>query len=100
LRLDQAARWAGEEGFDVFTSSLLYSRRQVHATIAEEGERAAWSSRTTFLYRDFRPAWQEGIRLSKKWGLYRQQYCACMYSEAERYSTSGADSRRPRGSIS
>ena len=85
LRFGHVARWAGRNAFDAFTSSLLYSRRQAHAIIAEEGERAARSFETTFLYRDFRPAWQEGIHLSKKWGLYRQQYCACMQSETERY---------------
>jgi predicted adenine nucleotide alpha hydrolase (AANH) superfamily ATPase len=85
LRFKHVARWAGQEGFDAFTSSLLYSQRQAHAIIAEAGI-AAQGSKTAFLYRDFRPAWQEGIRLSKEWGLYRQQYCACVYSETERYA--------------
>ena len=39
-----------------------------------------------FVYRDFRPLWQEGIDLSKEWGLYRQNYCACIFSEAERFA--------------
>ena len=86
LRFGHVARWTRSEGFDAFSSSLLYSRRQAHAIIAEEGEKAANISGTVFLYRDFRPAWQEGIELAKQWGLYRQQYCACMYSEAERYA--------------
>ena len=86
LRFGHVARWAGSEGFDAFCSSLLYSRRQAHAIIAEEGERAARRFGTAFLYRDFRPAWREGIELSRTWGLYRQQYCACMHSEAERYA--------------
>ncbi|MBG0777809.1 MAG: epoxyqueuosine reductase QueH [Desulfovibrionaceae bacterium] len=38
-----------------------------------------------FLYRDFRSGWAEGIETSKAWGLYRQQYCACLLSEFERY---------------
>ena len=86
LRFEYVARWAEQEHFDAFSSSLLYSRRQAHAIIAEEGEKAARRYNTVFLYRDFRPAWQEGIDLSRQWGLYRQQYCACMYSEAERYA--------------
>ena len=85
LRLDQVARWTVKEGFDAFTSSLLYSQRQAHSIISEEGDKAARRSGTAFLYRDFRPFWQEGIKLSQKWGLYRQQYCACIYSETERY---------------
>ena len=86
LRLGQVARWAAGEGFDAFSSSLLFSRRQAHAVIAEEGEQAARRAGAAFLYRDFRPAWREGIELSKSWGLYRQQYCACIYSETERYA--------------
>ena len=86
LRFKYVARWAEEEDFDAFSSGLLYSRHQAHAIIAEEGEKAARQAGTTFLYRDFRPAWQEGINLAKKWGLYRQQYCACVYSETERYA--------------
>jgi len=86
LRFRHVAQWACREGFDAFTSSLLYSRRQAHAIVAEEGEEAARRFGTAFLYRDFRPAWQEGIQLSKTWGLYRQQYCACLFSETERYA--------------
>ena len=86
LRFGHVALWAGKEGFDAFTSSLLYSRHQDHATVAEEGAEAASRFGTVFLYRDFRLAWQEGIHLSKKWGLYHQQYCACLSSETERYA--------------
>ena len=90
LRFTHVARLAGREGFDAFTSSLLYSRRQAHTIIAEEGEKAARRFGTAFLYRDFRPAWQEGVNLSKQWGLYRQQYCACAYSETERFQKTQA----------
>jgi epoxyqueuosine reductase len=38
-----------------------------------------------FLYRDFRLGWKEGVKESKRMGLYRQQYCGCIYSEKERY---------------
>ena len=93
LRFGHVARWAAQEGFDAFTSSLLSSRRQAHAIVVEEGEEAARRCGTVFLYRDFRPAWQEGIELSKTWGLYRQQYCACLYSEAERYAAEWESAR-------
>jgi predicted adenine nucleotide alpha hydrolase (AANH) superfamily ATPase len=39
-----------------------------------------------FLYDDFRSGWQEGIRISRELGLYRQQYCGCIYSERDRYA--------------
>jgi predicted adenine nucleotide alpha hydrolase (AANH) superfamily ATPase len=86
LRLERTAFWAKEQGFDAFSTGLLYSRRQPHEIIAEEGEKAARLAGVTFLYRDFRFAWREGIELSKEWGLYRQNYCGCLYSEMERHA--------------
>lgn len=84
-RLDAAARSARENGFDAFSSSLFYSRYQNHDLMRTKAEEAAERHGTPFLYRDFRPGWQEGIRRSKEMGLYRQQYCGCIYSEKERY---------------
>lgn len=84
-RLDAVAAAAKEGGFDAFTSSLFYSRYQNHELMRTKAEEAAEKLGIPFLYRDFRPGWQEGIRRSKELGLYRQQYCGCIYSEKERY---------------
>jgi epoxyqueuosine reductase len=84
-RLRATARAAAEGGFDAFSASLLYSRYQRHDEIRELGEQFGSEFGVPFLYQDFRPGWQEGIRLSKELGLYRQQYCGCIYSEKERY---------------
>jgi predicted adenine nucleotide alpha hydrolase (AANH) superfamily ATPase len=84
-RLEAAAAEAAKQGYEAFTSSLLYSRYQRHDQIRELGEQAARDHGVSFYYEDFRPGWQEGIRLSKEMGLYRQQYCGCIYSEKERY---------------
>ena len=46
----------------------------------------AAGGKTKFLYRDFRTGWKEGIETSKDWGIYRQQYCGCLYSEGDRYA--------------
>lgn len=85
LRLDRAARQAREGGFEGFTTTLLYSKYQDHQAIRAAGEAAAKAHGTPFHYEDFRPGWEEGIRLSKEWGLYRQPYCGCIFSEFERY---------------
>lgn len=84
-RLSITAQVAAAEGFDAFTASLLYSRYQRHDTIKELGDKLGDENMIPFLYQDFRKGWQEGIRLSKELGLYRQQYCGCVYSEKERY---------------
>lgn len=84
-RMRATAAAAAEHGFEAFSSSLLYSRYQLHEEIRALGEQAAREFDVVFYYEDFRPGWQEGIRLSKEQGLYRQQYCGCIYSEKERY---------------
>jgi len=96
-RLEAAARAAAAGGFAAFTSTLLYSRYQQHADIRELGEAIGARHGVAFHYDDYRRGWQEGIRISKEVGLYRQQYCGCIYSEKERYGkTSGA---QPDGSF-
>lgn len=84
-RLRATAEKASQDGFEAFTASLLYSRYQRHDEIRRLGEQIAKEYGIFFWYEDFRPGWQEGIRLSKEMGLYRQQYCGCVYSEKERY---------------
>lgn len=84
-RLEMTARTAADKGFDAFTASLLYSRYQRHDEIREIGENLAERYGVMFHYADYRSGWQEGINVSKELGLYRQQYCGCIYSEKERY---------------
>ena len=84
-RLRATAAAAAEHGFEAFSASLLYSRYQRHDEIRELAEQAAQEHGVIFHYGDFRTGWQEGIRLAREMGLYRQQYCGCVYSEKERY---------------
>ena len=86
LRLARTARLARERGFSAFTTTLLSSVFQKHERIREAGLAAeAEAGGPAFLYRDFRPAFREGVRLSREWGVYRQRYCGCLFSEMERY---------------
>lgn len=94
VRLRKTAEMTAKLGFEAFSSSLLYSRYQNHQLLRETGELAAQEAGVVFAYQDFRPLWQEGIRISKEWGVYRQQYCGCVFSEYERY---GRDFFRIRG---
>ena len=82
-RMERTAALAVEQGFDAFTSSLLYSRYQHHETIIAEAQRAAALAGARFLYRDFRPWWWDGINLSKELGIYRQKWCGCILSMKE-----------------
>jgi predicted adenine nucleotide alpha hydrolase (AANH) superfamily ATPase len=84
-RLKSTALLARRGKFDYFSSTLLYSKHQQHELIRSMGESIGKSVGVPFLYHDYREGWKEGIECSKEMGLYRQQYCGCVYSEKERY---------------
>ncbi|WP_300668099.1 epoxyqueuosine reductase QueH [Desulfoluna sp.] len=85
-RLRATALLAKRGKFEAFTSTLLYSRHQNHELIKSIAESLARQVGVKFYYEDFRPGWKEGIDTSKEMGLYRQQYCGCIYSEKDRYA--------------
>jgi len=84
-RLKFTAQQAKQDQYDAFTSTLLYSRFQKHDLIHEIGETIARQVGIPFLYQDFREGWNEGIRISREMGMYRQPYCGCIYSEKDRF---------------
>ena len=85
-RLEQTAKYAAENGFEAFTSTLFYSIYQQHNLMRELAQHFAEVYGVEFYYEDFRVGWQEGIDISLALGLYRQGYCGCVFSEEERYS--------------
>ncbi|MBN1327472.1 MAG: epoxyqueuosine reductase QueH [Candidatus Cloacimonetes bacterium] len=84
-RLRQTAAVAKKGNFDFFTSTLLYSKFQNHEQIKAIAASLAEEYDVAFLDHDLREYWKEGIELSKAAGMYRQQYCGCIYSERDRY---------------
>lgn len=85
VRMDETARFAAEQGFDAFTTTLLISPYQKHDRIIAAAEAAARKYGVTFLYRDFRPLFREGQEEARARGFYMQKYCGCIFSEEERY---------------
>ena len=84
-RLAYTAQLAMREQYDCFTTTLLYSRFQRHDLIREIGKDLSDKLGIHFYYQDFRVGWTEGVKISKELGMYRQQYCGCIYSEKQRY---------------
>ncbi len=85
LRLKRAASVARKGKYDYFSTTLLVSPFQKHDLIREIGEAVAGECDIPFFYSDFRPGFKEATILSKELGMYRQQYCGCIYSEKERF---------------
>lgn len=84
-RIEKTVQTAKKGKFDYFTTTLLYSKMQNHGLISELCESFAAKYSVPFYYYDFREGWKEGIEESKRIGVYRQQYCGCIYSEEDRY---------------
>lgn len=84
-RIEQAALWAAQNGFDAFTTTLLASLYQDHNKMKEIGERMEKKYGVKFLYRDFRGNFRDGNALAREKGFYMQKYCGCIFSEEDRY---------------
>jgi len=84
-RLLATARVARGGKFDAFTSTLLYSKFQNHEVIKAIGQQVVQEVGVPFYYEDFRKGWAEGANKTKKLGLYKQQYCGCLFSERDRF---------------
>lgn len=82
LRLGRTAKRAGELGFAAFSTTLLASREQDRDLVAAEGRAAAEAHGLRFVEGDLR-RYLPGEKLLR--GIYKQQYCGCVFSEEERY---------------
>ena len=85
VRLEETAKFAAENGFDAFTSTLFVSPYQNHELLKLTAEAVAEKYGVKFLYRDFRPFFKEGQEKARELQLYMQKYCGCVFSEEERY---------------
>lgn len=88
LRLSEAARVAKEKGMDYFTTTLSVSPHKNANWLNEIGEQMEQEYGVPYLYSDFkkRNGYKRSIELSEQYHLYRQDFCGCKYSKAEKES--------------
>ena len=86
VRLEQTVKYAKENGFDSFTSTLFVSPYQNHEELKKICEELSEKYNIEFLYRDFRVGFREGQAKARELGLYMQKYCGCIFSEEDRYA--------------
>lgn len=86
VRLEQTAKYAKENGYEAFTTTLLVSPYQNHEALIEVANMMAKKYDIEFLYRDFRIGFREGQNKARELGLYMQKYCGCIFSEEMRYN--------------
>ena len=85
LRLLDTARLADELGIETFSTTLSISPHKRFSDIVISAENARRCYGGNFLAEDFkkRDGFIRSIELSKRYGLYRQNYCGCRYSKRE-----------------
>ena len=89
LRLRKTAELAAESGQDYFATTLTISPLKNAAKLNEIGERLALEYHVPWLPSDFKKknGYKRSIELSAEYGLYRQNYCGCVYSREQRTSS-------------
>lgn len=83
LRLERAARYAAEHGFDYFCSTLSISPLKNAQKLNEIGAELSEIYKVPSLPNDFKKkgGYLRSIELSREHGLYRQNYCGCVFSK-------------------
>ena len=82
LRLSKTALYAKTNGYDIFGTTLTVSPHKNATVINEIGQRISKTKGIDYLVADFKKqdGFKKSITLAKDYGLYRQNYCACVYS--------------------
>jgi len=79
MRLQETFNYLKQCGADYFTSTLSISPHKSTAAVNRIGSEIGGDK---FLARDFKKkeGFKRASQLAKQWGLYRQNYCGCIYS--------------------
>lgn len=93
LRLERCARLAAENKFDFFTTTLTVSPLKDAQLLNRLGLETGEKYGVPFFPSDFkkRNGYLRSLELSKQYGLYRQNYCGCVYSRRSDTILGGSD---------
>ena len=83
LRLEASAKYAKENNFDYFTTTLTISPLKSSKLLNEIGHDLESKYNIKYLYSDFKKkeGYKRSIVLSHEYNLYRQDYCGCKFSK-------------------
>ena len=83
MRLEKTAQLAKLHEYDYYCSTLTVSPHKNSKVINEIGEKISNIYNIKWLYSDFKKneGFKQSIELSKKYNLYRQDYCGCIFSK-------------------
>ena len=86
LRLEESAMAARDMGADYFTTTLSISPMKNAQKLNEIGGELGEKYGVKYLFSDFkkRNGYKRSTELSREYGIYRQNYCGCVFSLRER----------------
>ena len=86
LRLEETAKLCQKDNYDYFTTTLTISPLKNASLLNQLGEMLSDLYNVNFLNSDFKKknGYKRSTELSAKYGLYRQDYCGCIYSKVQR----------------
>ena len=86
MRLSETEKQAAKGGFDYYATTLTLSPLKDATLLNAIGEEEGKHYGCKYLPSDFKKkgGYQRSIELSKEYNLYRQDYCGCIFSKAER----------------
>lgn len=86
LRLSYTAHAAKQAGFDLLTTTLTVSPHKNAQLVNEIGAQVAAAEGIEWLFSDFKKknGFLRSLELSRQYGLYRQDYCGCVFSRQQR----------------
>ncbi len=86
FRLEATAKYAKENNFAYFTSTLSISPYKNSDWLNEIGYVLGEKYNIAYLYSNFKKeeGYKKSINLSKEYDIYRQDYCGCVFSLEER----------------
>ncbi len=86
MRLEEAGEAARRLHMDYFTTTLSISPLKDAQRLNEIGQSVAQKVGVSYLVSDFKKknGYQRSVELSREYGMYRQDYCGCVFSKRER----------------
>ncbi len=93
LRLREAAEYAEKFKMDYFTTTLSISPLKNAEKLNEIGEKLAEEYGISYLCSDFKKknGYKRSVELSRTYGMYRQDYCGCVFSKRQREQQKSCD---------
>lgn len=88
-RLEETAKYAAENNYDYFTTTLSISPHKDSQILNRLGKFLSEKYKINYLFSDFKKknGFKRSVELTDKFNMYRQDYCGCEFSRGEDWKT-------------